>query len=98
VNLSIRAIRVFYHVKCSTQGSGPDKVRSHMPLAFAASEVDETLAEIECQRELIVELMRLGQPTDGAELALKNLLGEFASMVEGEHRVLVQALETTGTA
>jgi hypothetical protein len=69
-----------------------------MPPAFVASEVDETLAEIECQRELIVELMRLGQPTEAAELALRTLLGEFASMVECEHSALVEALETTGTA
>ena len=69
-----------------------------IPLALAASEVDETLAEIECQRELIVELMRLGQSTEAAELALKSLLGEFASMVEHEHSVLAKSLETGGTA
>jgi hypothetical protein len=63
-------------------------VRPDMPLPLAASKVDETLAEIECQRELIGELMRLGQPTGAAELALKTLLGEFASMVEHEHGVL----------
>jgi len=34
---------------------------SDMSPALAASDVDEALAEIECQRELIVELMHLGR-------------------------------------
>lgn len=69
-----------------------------MSLALEASEVDEVLAEIECQRELVLELMHLGQPTEPAELALKSLLGEFASMIEHEYSVLAKALETSGTA
>jgi len=52
---------------------------SDMSPALAASDVDEALAEIECQRELIVELMHLGQPTEAAEQALNSLLGQFAS-------------------
>ena len=50
-------------------------------------------AEIECQRELIVELMHLGQPTEAAEQALNSLLGQFASMIEHEHGILAEALE-----
>ncbi len=69
-----------------------------MWLVLAASDVDEALAEIECQRELIVELMHLGQPTEAAEQALNSLLGQFASMIEHEHGILAEALETKGTA
>ena len=71
---------------------------SDMSPALAASDVDEALAEIECQRELIVELMHLGQPTEAAEQALNSLLCEFASMVEHEYSVLAESLETSGTA
>ena len=66
---------------------------SDMWLVLAASDVDEALAEIECQRELIVELMHLGQPTEAAEQALNSLLGQFASMIEHEHGILAEALE-----
>jgi hypothetical protein len=71
---------------------------SDMPLTFAALDVDEALVQIERQRELIVELMHLGQPTEGAEELLKILLGLFATMVEHEHTILAEALDTTGTA
>jgi hypothetical protein len=50
--------------------------------------VDEALGEVECQRELIAELMHSGQPTEAAELALNGMLREFASMVEYEHDML----------
>jgi hypothetical protein len=69
-------------------------LRSHM--ALASPNDDEALAEIECQRELIAELMRLGQPTEAAEEALKSMLHEFASMIEYEHSVLAGALQTEG--
>jgi hypothetical protein len=43
-------------------------------LATPPSNVDEAFAEIECQRELITELMHCGQPTQAAELALNGML------------------------
>jgi hypothetical protein len=55
-----------------------------MALATPPSNVDEALAEIECQRELIAELMHAGQSTEAAELALNGMLREFASMIEYE--------------
>jgi hypothetical protein len=71
---------------------------SDMPLSFGALDVHEAFIQIERQRELIVELMHLGQPTEGAEELLKILLGRFATMVEHEHTILAEALDTAGTA
>jgi hypothetical protein len=70
--------------------------RSDMSPALAASNVDEALAEIECHRELIAELVQLGQPTEAAEQALKSMLRQFAYMIEQEHGILATALETKG--
>jgi hypothetical protein len=67
--------------------------RSDMSPALAGSNVDEALAEIECQRELIAELVQLGQPTEAAEQALKSMLHQFAYMIEQEHGILATALE-----
>jgi hypothetical protein len=69
---------------------------SDMSLALAASHVDEALGEIECQRELIAELMSLGQPTASAEQALKSMLCQFAYMIEQEHGILASALQIKG--
>ena len=66
---------------------------SDVPLALAASNVDEALAEIECHRELIAELMQWGQPTGAAEEALESMLRQFAWMIEHEQRFLVEALQ-----
>jgi hypothetical protein len=59
-------------------------------LTTPPSNVDEALAEIECQRELIAELTHFGQPTEAAELALNGMLREFASMIEYEWSMLVE--------
>jgi hypothetical protein len=67
-----------------------------MSLSLAASNVDEALVEIECQRELIVDLMHFGQSTKAAEQALKSMLHQFAYMIEQEHRILASALQTKG--
>jgi hypothetical protein len=67
---------------------------SDLSLALAACNVDEALAEIECHRELITELMHLGQPTEAAEKALKSMLRQFAYMIEQEHNILAAALQT----
>ncbi len=72
--------------------------RSDMLLALPPSDVDAALAEIECQRELIADLMQLGQPTEAAEAALKSMLRQFANMVELEQANLARALATKGTA
>ena len=85
---------------CRENYSSAD-LRSHMALsdmALASFNVDDALAEIECQRELIAELMRLGQPTESAEQALKSMLHQFASMVEHEHDILAGGHQTKGTA
>ena len=64
----------------------------------AASRVDEALAEIECQRELIKQLVHFGQPTGAAELALQSYLGEYAGLIDHEYSVRAKTLETNGTA
>jgi hypothetical protein len=71
---------------------------SDVPLALAASNVDEALAEIECQRELIAELMQWGQPTEAAEEALESMLRQFAWMIEREQCNLAEALQAKGKA
>jgi hypothetical protein len=71
---------------------------SDMLLALPPSDVDAGLAEIECQRELIADLMHLGQPTEVAEGALKRMLHHFANMVELEQANLNIALATKGTS
>jgi hypothetical protein len=93
-----RDIVPFCRAKRSDLGLESTMAVSDMPLTFAALDVDEALVQIERQRELIVELMHLGQPTEGAEELLKILLGLFATMVEHEHTILAEALDTTGTA
>jgi hypothetical protein len=60
--------------------------------------VDEAFAEIECQRELIAELMHLGQPTEAAELALNGMLREFASMIEYECGTLAEGIHIKRSA
>jgi hypothetical protein len=67
-------------------------------LATPPSNVDEALAEIECQRELIAELMHWGQPTQAAELALNGMLRELASMIEYERDILVEGLQIRRSA
>ena len=69
---------------------------SDMLLALPPSDVDAALAEIECQRELIADLMHLGQPTEVAEGALKSMLHHFANMVELEQATI--ALAPKGTS
>jgi hypothetical protein len=71
---------------------------SDTALAAAPYNVDEALAEIECQRELTAELMRLGQPTEEAELALNGMLREFASMIEYECGTLAEGLRIKRSA
>jgi hypothetical protein len=76
---------------------------SHVTIRDAAlstppTNVDEALAEIECQRELIAELMHLGQPTEAAELALNGMLREFASMIEYECDTLAEGLQIKRSA
>jgi hypothetical protein len=67
-------------------------------LTTSPSNVDEALAEIEYQRELIAELMHHGQSTEGAELALNGMLREFTSMIEYEWRMLAEGLNMTRSA
>jgi hypothetical protein len=69
-----------------------------VPLALAASNVDEALAEVECHRELIAELTHWGQPTKAAEEALESMFRQFAWMIELEHRILAEPLQTKGQA
>jgi hypothetical protein len=83
---------------CSGLGSSSQMALSDTPLALAASDVDEALAEIECHRELIAELMHLGQPTEAAEQALESMLRQFAWMIEREQRVLAGALQPKDAA
>jgi hypothetical protein len=91
-------------VKSVSRANSPSKSScSHMTLSDTAlstapSTVDEALAEIECQRELIVELMHLGQPTDAAELALNGMFREFASMIEYERSMLDEGLQLKRSA
>ena len=87
-----------FRANCSDLGLSSQLALSDMPLALAASNVDEALAEIECHRELIAELMHLGQPTEAAEEALESMLRQFAWMIELEQRVLAEALQTKGKA
>jgi hypothetical protein len=84
--------------RCSGLGLSPQIALSDTPLALAASDVDEALAEIECHRELIAALMHLGQPTEAAEQALESMLHQFAWMIEREQGVLAGALQTKGAA
>jgi hypothetical protein len=65
-----------------------------MPLALAASNVEEALAEIEHHRDLIAELMHWGQPTEAAEQALESMFRQFAWMIELEHAIIAEALQT----
>jgi hypothetical protein len=73
--------------RVSTHSSPPLTIVDRS-LGTPPTTADEALAEIECQRELIAELMHSGQPTEAAELALNGMLREFASMVEYEHDML----------
>ena len=78
-------------------------ISSHVTICDPAlgtppTNVDEALAEIECQRELIAELMHLGQPTEAAELALNGMLREFASMIECEWDMLAEGLHIKRSA
>jgi hypothetical protein len=67
-------------------------------LGTPPTNVDEALAEIECQRELIGELTRCGQPTRAAEMALNGMLREFASMIEYECGMLSEGLRIRRSA
>ena len=87
-----------FRANCSGLGLSSHMALSDMPLALAASNVDEALAEIECHRELLAELMHLGQPTEAAEQALESMLRQFAWMIEHEQRILAGALQTKGKA
>jgi hypothetical protein len=87
-----------FHAKCSGLGLNSQTALSDVPLALAASNVDEALAEIECHRELIAELTHWGQPTEAAEEALESMLRQFAWMIEHEQRFLAEALQTKGKA
>ena len=75
----------------STPSSSPVTIVDRA-LATPPSNVDEALAEIECQRELIAALMHWGQPSQAAQFALNGMLREFASMVEYERDILVHGL------
>ena len=83
---------------CSGLGLRPQIAPSDTPLALAASDVDQALVEIEYHRELIAELMHLGQPTEAAEQALESMLRQFAWMIEREQRVLAGALQPKDAA
>jgi hypothetical protein len=87
-----------FRADCSDVGLSSQMAHSDVPLALAASNVDEALAEIECHRELIAELTHWGQPTAAAEEALESMLRQFAWMIEHEHRILAEALQTKGQA
>ena len=82
-----------FRANCTGLGLSSQMPLSDVPLALAASNVDEALAEIECHRELIAELMHWGQPTEAAEQALESMLRQFAWMIEHEQRFLVEALQ-----
>ena len=82
-----------FRADCADVGLSSEMALSDMPLALAASNIDEALAEIECHRELLAELMHLGQPTEAAEQALESMLRQFAWMIEHEQRFLVEALQ-----
>jgi hypothetical protein len=71
---------------------------SHRALDTPPSNVDEALAEIECQRELIAELMHWGQPTEAAELSLNGMLREFATMIEYEWGMLAEGRQIKRSA
>ena len=90
--------KLVFQGKCSTLGLSSQTALSDVPLPLAASNVDEALAEIECHRELIAELMQWGQPTGAAEEALESMLRQFAWMIEHEQRILAGALQTKGKA
>ena len=79
---------------CPGWGFSSPMALSDTPLALAASDVEEALAEIECHRELIAELMHLGQPTEAAEQALQSMLRQFAWMIEHEQRTSVEGPST----
>ena len=87
-----------FRAKCSGLGLSSQTALSDMPLALAASNVDEALAEIECHRDLIAELMHWGQPTEAAEQALESMFRQFAWMIELEHGIIAEALQTKGKA
>ena len=87
-----------FRADCSDVGLSSQMPLSDVPLALAASNVDEALAEIECHRELIAELTHWGQPTEAAEEALESMLRQFAWMIEHEQRILAGALQTKGKA
>ena len=87
-----------FHANCSGLGLSSQMALSDVPLALAASNVDEALAEIECHRELIAELMQWGQPTKAAEEALESMLRQFAWMIELERRILAEELQSKGKA
>jgi hypothetical protein len=55
--------------------------------SLLASRVDEALLRVERQRDRIVEMMQIGQPTKAAEDLLSILLRLFADLVELEHRI-----------
>jgi hypothetical protein len=80
-----------------TTSSSPVTIRDRA-LDTPPMNVDEALAEIECQREVIAELMHLGQPTATAELALNGMLREFASMIECEWSTLAEELHIKRSA
>jgi hypothetical protein len=82
----------------SSTASGSHVALSDTALAAAPYNVDEALAEIECQRELIADLTHLGQPTEAAELALNGMLREFASMIEYECGTLAEGLRIRRSA
>ena len=83
--------------RVSTPSSSPVTIVDGA-LATPPSNVDEALAEIECQRELIAELMHSGQPTEAAELALNGMLREFASMIEYECDLLAEKFKIKRSA
>ena len=82
-----------FRADCADVGLSSEMALSDVPLALAASNVDEALAEIECHRELLAELMHLGQPTEAAEEALESMLRQFAWMIELEQRILAEELQ-----
>ena len=87
-----------FRADCADVGLSSQMPLSDVPLALAASNVDEALAEIECHRELIAELTHWGQPTKAAEEALESMLRQFAWMIELEQRILAEELQSKDKA
>jgi hypothetical protein len=66
--------------------------------SLLARSVDEALLRVERQRERIVEMVQIGQPTKAAEELLSIFLRLFADLVELEHRINAMLQHTTAAS